>query len=155
VIRWIVTLLGIAAAVAQAQQYTGPQPEKPDLPYLKHANVLVATEPVEIKETKTANDVAYSVEGETSPSKTPLALPVFLIRAEKLDPAHLQIFRLEVKDGHREMTLSGRKQAGLIHVQVVKVQGSLFRMEVADDLETGEYVLSLDGTDRGFCFGIK
>ena len=40
----------ICATALLAQKYSGPQPEKPDLPYLVHADNLVATEASEAKE---------------------------------------------------------------------------------------------------------
>ena len=46
------TLLLMSAVMLWAftQKYTGPRPEKPDLPYIKHADHLIATEPVTAKE---------------------------------------------------------------------------------------------------------
>ena len=88
------------------------------------------------------------------PAKTPLALPIFMIKAAKLNPEHLQMYRLEIKDGHRDMTAAGRQKQDVIHVRVVALGSGLYRMEVADDLESGQYVLSLDGGDEGFCFEI-
>jgi hypothetical protein len=153
VTRWILPLFVLALA-AQGPKYTGPLPSKADRPYIKHVNNLVETEAVEFKEAKTASDIIYTTPGESSPAKTPLALPVFLIKAEKLSPERLQMYRLEAKQGHREMTLSGRK-ATVIHVTVTRsTADGLFRLDVADDLESGQYVLSLEGTNRGFCFEI-
>ncbi len=154
-IRWILPLLALAAASAHAQKYSGPVPAKSDVPYLKHVNNLVETEAVEFKEVHSKDDVLYTAAGESSPAKTPLALPVLLIKADKLNPAGLQMYRLEQKEGHREISLSGKKKAELIHVLVTRLTADgLFRIEVADGLENGQYVLSLDGTNRGFCFEI-
>jgi hypothetical protein len=156
VIRWILPLLAIAAVIAQAPKYTGPVPPKPDLPYLKHANNLVETEVVVLKEEKSKDDTLYTAPGEASPAKTPLALPVFVLQAAKVNPERLQMYRLESKEGHREITQSGKKKAAVIHVLVSRLTADgLFRLEVADDLESGQYVLSLDGTDRAFCFAIE
>ena len=153
--RWILPLFAIAVAAAQTPKYAGPVPPKTDLPYLKHANNLVETEAVDFKEDRTNDDVLFTVPGDASPAKTPLALPVFLIKTVKLNPERLQMYRLEAKNGHREITLSGKKRADIIHVRVTRLTADgLFRMEVADGLDSGQYVLSLDGTDRGFCFEI-
>ena len=40
-------LLFAVVVAAAAQTYNGPRPEKPDLPYLKHADKLVPTEAAE------------------------------------------------------------------------------------------------------------
>jgi hypothetical protein len=154
--RWILPLLALAAAAAQAPSYTGPVPPKTDVPYLKHAGNIVETEAVEFKEEKSKDDVLYTAPGEASPAKTPLALPMLLIKADKVNPQRLQMYRLEAKDGHREITASGKKKADVIHVLVTRLTSDgVFRMEVADGLESGQYVLSLEGTNQGFCFTIE
>ncbi len=82
---------------------------------------------------------------------------MLLIKADKVNPQRLQMYRLEVKDGHREITASGKKRADVIHVLEVTrlTSDGVFRMEVADDLDSGQYVLSLEGTNQGFCFTIE
>ena len=74
-----------AAFAASAQKYTGPLPPLPDVPYLKHADSLVATEVLEAKEEKgKKDDLIYVVAGATSSARTPLASPIFLLQADKL-----------------------------------------------------------------------
>jgi hypothetical protein len=151
--RWILPLIAFAAA-AQAPKYSGPLPPSPDLPFLKHASNLLPAEAVEVKEENRKDDTVYVIAGESSPSKTPLGLPVFLLKIEKLDPLKLQMYRLQAADGHREISASGKKSADPIHVIVTRVAEGLFRLEVGDSLDNGEYMLSLDGTSRAFCFAI-
>ncbi len=152
---WVLPLFAFAVFTAQAPKYAGPLPPKADIPYLKHANNLVETETVEFKEEKSNNDILYTAPGETSTAKTPLALPVFLIKTEKLNPERLLMYRLEPKNGRREITLSEKKNAKVIHVLVTHLTPEgLVRLDVADDLDSGQYVLSMEGTDRGFCFEI-
>ena len=62
---------GVALAVALAQ--SEPKPEKPDLPYLKHATNLIATEAVAAKQEKHGNDTRYIIAGANSAARTPLA----------------------------------------------------------------------------------
>lgn len=114
----------------------------------------MATEAV--KEEKRNDYVLYTAPGESSPAKTPLALPIFLLKAEKLNPESLPMYRLEPKEGRREITLAGKKNAGAIHVLVTRLTtNGLFRLEVTDGLDSGQYFLSLNGTNRGFCFTIE
>src|SRR5580698_10620807 len=117
----LLAAVAAALATANAQKYTGPAPPKPDLPYIQHATLLIATEPVEAKEQKSKDDTLYTIDGANSSSKTPLALPIFVIKADKLNPANLQMFRLESKEGHRELTASSKKTAEPIHVQVTRL----------------------------------
>jgi hypothetical protein len=152
--RWILPLIAFAA-VAQAPKYSGPVPPSSDLPFLKHASNLLPAEAVEVKEEKRKDDTVYLVAGESSPSKTPLELPVFLIRAEKLNPLKLQMVRLQAADGHREISATAKKNAGPIHVIVTRVAEGLFRLEATDSLENGEYMLSVEGTSQAFCFAIE
>lgn len=151
--RWVLPLIALAAA-AQAPKYSGPVPPSSDLPFLKHASNLLAAEAVEVKEEKRKDDTVYVIAGETSSSKTPLELPVFLLKTDKLDPLKLQMYRLQTSDGHREISASGKKNAEPIHVIVTRVADGLFKLEVGDSLDNGEYMLSLEGTNKAFCFAI-
>ena len=85
-----------AAFAAAAQKYTGPVPPKPDVPYLKHANNLVPTEVLEAKEEKgKKDDLTYVVEGAASNARTPLASPILLLQADKVEVAKLALYKLE------------------------------------------------------------
>src|SRR3984957_15733416 len=144
-----------AMAAAHAQKYTGPAPSKPDLPYIQHAASLIETEAVEAKEQKSKDDALYTVDGANSSAKTPLALPIFVIKADKLNPGGWRMFRLESKDGHRELTASAKKNAEPIHVQVTRLGGeNLYQRDVYNSLDAGEYVLMLEGSRQMFCFQV-
>jgi hypothetical protein len=144
-----------AMATASAQKYTGPAPPKPDLPYIQHAANLIATEAAEPKEQKGKDDTVYTIDGENSSSKTPLALPIFLIKADKLNPASLQMYRLESKDGHRELTASAKKTAEPIHVQVTRLgPDNIYKLDVFNGLVAGEYALTAEGWKQMFCFQV-
>ena len=150
-----IPLLILAAMIAvHAQKYAGPTPPKPDLPYIQHATSLIATEPEEAKEEKTKDDVLYTVDGANSSAKTPLALPIFIIKADKLNPASLQMYRLESKDGHRQLTASAKKNAEPIHVEVTRVGADIYKLDVYNGLDAGEYALTAEGWKQMFCFQV-
>ena len=146
--------MAAALATATAQKYTGPPPAKPDLPYIQHATNLIATEAVEAKEQTSKDDTVYTIDGESSSSKTPLALPIFFIKADKLNPASLQMYRLESKDGHRELTASAKKNAEPIHVEVTRVAADIYKLDVYNGLDAGEYALTAEGWKQMFCFQV-
>jgi len=150
----LLPILCAAAFVASAQKYTGPVPPKPDVPYLKHASELVATEATEAKEEKKKDDILYVVAGATSPVRTPLASPIFIIQADKLVPDHLGLYKLEVKNGHREVLASPKKPLKGIRVVVTHLNGNIYRIEVDESLEPGEYALSPEGPNQVFCFQV-
>ena len=153
--RRILSLLFVAAALVSAQKYTGPQPPKSDLPYIRHAANLIATEPVEANEQKGGTGTLWTIDGPNSPSKTPLALPIFIIKADKLNPASLQMYLLESKEGHRELTAAKKKNAEPIHVQVTRLVGdNLYQLDVYNGLDAGEYALIQEGSTRMFCFQV-
>src|ERR1700678_3173096 len=87
--RLILTLLLASLATVNAQKYKGPAPAKADLPYIQHATNLIATEPVDAKEQKSGADTLWTIDGANSPSRTPLASPIFVIKADKQNPASL------------------------------------------------------------------
>ena len=145
----------LLAAAAAAQTYDGPRPPKPDLPYLKHASNLIATEVTQAKEEKRKNDTLYVIAGAQSTAKTPLAMPIFLMKADKLTADRLQLYRLESKDGHREILFGGKKGPTAIHMEVTKLSADgIYKIEVGAELEPGEYSLSPDNSNQVFCFQV-
>jgi len=147
----------MAACLLPAQKYTGPRPAKPDVPYLVHADNLVATEVAEAKEEKRKDDLLYVVAGAASPVKTPLAAPILLMQAEKLQPERLQLFKLDSKGGQREILFSRKKRqtAKPLIITVNRVSSdNLYKIEVNQSLENGEYSLSPDGSNQVFCFAV-
>jgi hypothetical protein len=154
-IRRILPLLLAAVCAASAQKYNGPRPPKPDLPYLKHADNLVATEASKaVEEKQKKDDILYVVEGANSPARTPLASPVFLMLADQLSPDKLGLYRLDVKGNHREILFGPKKQPRAIRLDVTRVEGNLYRIEVDESLDPGEYSLSPEGSNQVFCFQV-
>jgi len=138
------------------QKYTGPQPEKPDLVYLVHADSLLATETGDAKEENRKDDVVAVVPGVTSPVATPLASPIFLIRADKINADALEIYKLEVKNGHREVVLSHKNKpvAKPVICSVTKVGDDLYKLEVNQELPNGEYSITPRESNLVFCFRV-
>jgi hypothetical protein len=152
-VAWLVLVM---AAVAMGQKYAGPRPPKADLPYLKHASNLIATEENEAKEEKgKKEDITYVIAGASSPVKTPLASPSFLMTTEKLSPDTLQLFKLETRNGHRELTVSPKRPGKAIRMTVTKLSSDgVYQLEAADSLEAGEYSLSPNNSNKVFCFQV-
>jgi hypothetical protein len=150
-LRLFLTIM-IAACAATAQKYDGPKPPKPDLPYIKHADTLLATEAVEAKVQKKKDDTLYTVDGANSPAKTPLAAPILLFQSGKINPENLQLFRMESKDGHRELNL--QKSGEPIRIEVTKLGDTLSRIEPYNGLDPGEYALVAGGSNQMFCFAV-
>ena len=147
-----IVFMGLLAA----QKYSGPTPPKPDVPYLVHADNLVETETAEGKEEKRKDDLAYIVAGASSSAKTPLTGPRFLFQADKLSAEKLQLYRFEVKNGHREVFFAHNKKGSAKprRLEVTRVKDDLYRIEVNESLENGEYGLSPDGSNQVFCFQV-
>jgi hypothetical protein len=153
-LRRILLLAFAVVLTATAQKYAGPRPPKADLPYLKHADNLIPTEAVEAKEEKKRDDILYVVEGANSSAKTPLASPIFLLQATKLIPERLQLFKLDAKSDHREILFSPKHPPKAIRVEVTRLDSGLYRLEVNESLEPGEYSLSPEGSNQVFCFQV-
>lgn len=148
--------LSLAAVfAAAAQKYDGPRPPKPDLPYLKHAANLIPTEAVMAKEEKKKDDTIYVIDGANSSAKTPLAAPIFLMQADKLAPDKLALYKLEIKDGRREISFPAKKPPQAIRIVVTRLTSDgLWKIEVDESLDPGEYSLSPEGSDQTFCFQV-
>lgn len=145
-----------AAFAAFAQNYTGPRPPHADLPYLKHAENLVPTEMLEAKEEKGKKDeTTYVIPGAASSARTPLASPILLLQEDKVVAANLALYKLESRNGRREIVFSPKKQPKAIRVEVTRLSGDkLYRLEVDESLEPGEYALSAEGSNQVFCFQV-
>ncbi|MEO7144067.1 MAG: hypothetical protein ABI165_11280 [Bryobacteraceae bacterium] len=148
--------LGLAAGLGAAEKYNGPRPPKQDLPYLVHADNLVPTEASQANSESHRGSTTYTIAGAASPARTPLAEPIFLIDSNTIDAERLEMYRMDVKGGRREISLSGgRRGSGKpIHLSVTPLGDHLYRVEAAEMLENGEYVLTPNGSNQVFCFEI-
>jgi len=146
----------ICSGALFGQKYTGPQPEKADLPYLVHADNLTATEAGEAKEEDRKGDHIAIIRGATSPASTPLASPIFIIRGDKINPDQLEIYKLETKNGNREVILShkGKPVARPVISTVTKVGDDLYKLEVNQELHNGEYSITPRDSNLVFCFRV-
>ena len=153
----IALALLIAVSGFAAEKYTGPRPPKVDVPYLMHADNLIETEIGKAKSDERKDTVVAMVPGPSSPVKTPLAEPIFLIKTDKLSVDKIAAYRMEVKNGQREVVVNAKKLKNMktpIHLQITKLDDRLYRVEVDEPLENGEYSLSPDGSDETFSFQI-
>ncbi len=156
----LVVVLGCVSSgflSAEEEKYSGPRPPKPDLPYLVHGDNLIATEAGEAREERHGkSDAGYTISGAASSARTPLAEPIFLFESDKIAPESLQLFRLEVKGGNREVVIGKRKSGRPLHVTVKALGGRLYRIEVNEGLglEDGEYSLSPESSNTVFCFAV-
>ncbi len=149
-------ILICSGALLGQEKYSGPKPEKADLLYLVHADNLVATEAGEAKEVDRKGDRIAIIAGATSPAATPLTSPIFIIRADKINPDQLEIYKLEVKNGQREVILAhkGKPVAKPLMSTVTKVGEDLYKLEVDQDLAPGEYSISPRDSELVFCFRV-
>lgn len=145
----LLVLLGILLAA-------GPKPDKKDVPYLVHANTLVQTELVKPSAEETTEGSRYTVPGETSLARTPLALPIFLLEASEIKPERVRLIRLKAMSGHREALLLKRPgpDDAPILLTVTNLGGGVYRFETVNEIENGEYALNVAGTNQFFCFTV-
>ena len=145
-------------ALPGAPPYHGPRPAKPDVLYLLHADNLVETEQQTATEERKGSGkkavVTYVVTGAGSPVKTPLASPIFLIQANSVDVNRLEAYRTDSRDGRREIVLTSKKQGHPISLTVTPLEAGLYRVEVADSLSNGEYVITPGGSNLVFGFAV-
>jgi hypothetical protein len=155
-LRKSIPFLVAIGLLSGADKYIGPLPPKPDVPYLLHASNLVETETGQAREESRKNDTNYVIAGASSPARTPLAEPIFIIDAQKVSPERFELYRLEVKGGNREVMFSNRRRGGNrpLHLAVTPLGGHLYKIEADEPLENGEYALSPSGDNRAFCFEI-
>jgi len=150
-------LLCLAAIIGFAQsKYTGPKPEKVDLPYLKHASKLIPLEVNEAREEMRKDDQWATVKGASSPVRTPLAEPFFIMEQSKVDARQMELYKVEPKNGQREVLLARKKKGGSrpVRIMVSPMGERLYRIDVNETLENGEYCLSPNGSNQVYCFQV-
>ena len=155
----LLALLLVCAGYAQREKYTGPTPPKPDIPYLMHADNLIETETTQAAEEKRRNETVYRVAGASSPARTPLAEPIFLMQSEKITPDSLELYRMEVKGGNREVVFPDKGKRGgprAFRLVYTRLADKLYRIEVSENLglENGEYSLTPRESNAVFCFEV-
>ena len=140
-----------------ASKYSGPRPPKPDVLYLLHADNLIETEVAAAKEEARKDASVATIPGASSPVKTPLAEPIFLVKTNQLLPDKLAAYKFEVKNGNREVVIGHKKQKNVarpIFLMITKLDDNLYRVEVDQPLENGEYTISPEGSNDTFNFQI-
>lgn len=155
--RVCVLLASLGATLFSAETYNGPRPPKPDIPYLLHADRLIETEVNEAREENRKGEVTYIIPGASSPARTPLAEPIFIIQTQQLVAERIEMYKLDVRNGQREVTLSQKRKRGgprPIHTLVTRLGDRLYKLEADEPLENGEYSLSPNDSNRVFCFEI-
>jgi hypothetical protein len=146
-----------AFAALYAQKYAGPRPSKADVPYLLHASSLFETDAGDATEEKRKDGTAFVVAGAAAKARTPMAEPIFIMESGKIVPERIQLYRMDVKNGHREVFIpfKVRRDAGRpLRLTVTKLTGNLFRIEAGETLEPGEYSLSPENSNQVFCFQV-
>jgi hypothetical protein len=149
--------IGACLFAQSTPAYKGPRPPKTDVVYLVHASNLVPTEVAEAKEDSKRNSTTYSVSGASSSARTPLAEPIFLIQVDRISAESMELYRMEVKNGQREVSTSARRIRGgprALRVSVIRVDRGLYRLEASETLENGQYALTPPGSNKVFCFEV-
>jgi hypothetical protein len=157
--KLVLALTIVACAVAPAfaeKKYTGPRPAKADVPFLQHAAALIEVETTRADESHSKGNTIYSVSGATSPTRTPVPEPVFLFQSEKINPEHMILYKMEPKGGQRVLSVSDQsrrnKDTHPIFMIIVPLATGLWKVEVNQVLDPGEYCLSPEGTNTVYCF---
>ncbi len=153
----VLVLLVAALSLMAAEKYNGPKPLKADIPYLMHADTLIETEAVEAREETRKDATIAVVPGAAARAKTPLAEPIFIMRTEKLSAEKLSAFKMDVKNGNREVVISQKKQRNAskpIYLNATRLADNLWKVEVDQSLENGQYTLSPEGSNQTFSFEV-
>ncbi len=160
IMRGFVLFISISLStlnLAGAEKYTGPKPSKTDIPYLMHADTLVETDAAEAREETRKDATVAVVPGPAATAKTPLAEPIFIIRTDKISAERLSAFKMEVKNGNREVVVTqkkGRNAGKPIYLNATRLGDNLWKVEVDQSLENGQYTLSPEGSNQTFSFEV-
>jgi hypothetical protein len=150
--------LAAAPALMLAASYSGPRPSKHDVPFLLHGDRLTETESCDAREEGgKKNDATYVIAGASSPARTPMAEPIFLMDVQQFSAERIELYKLDARNGRREISLTQkRRRNGVrpLHLLVTRLADRLYRIEADEPLENGEYALSPSDSNRAFCFAV-
>jgi hypothetical protein len=154
---WKLAMVLLLCGAAWAQKYDGPRPPKKDVIYLLHADNLIPTESGEAKEEGKKGDSLYTFPGTSSPARTPLAEPIFIVDSEAIRPDSVELYKMDVKSGHREVRVSGGSRhsgSKALRLSVVRLDKGLYKLEASETLDPGQYALSPSTGNHVFCFEV-
>jgi len=154
--RRCLPIVFLCALPLLAQKYSGPRPPKPDLPYLVHADNLVETESAVAAQEEHKGETTFTIQGANSKARTPLSSPVLLILTDQLQADKLQLYKLESKGGQRQILYNKKKKqvARPIRLNVTRLDDNLYKIEVDEILDNGEYSLTPPDSNQVFCFQV-
>jgi hypothetical protein len=153
----LLALVLLAATASFAQEYNGPPPEQSDYPYLLHAENLIPTEKTMARQEDRKKDTAYVVSGTSSPARTPLAEPIFIIQSDQIQPQDIQLYDMDVEKGNRETVFPkkpGKKTPRPRYLTFRQIEGGMYWIEVNEWLDNGQYCLTPRGANDVFCFEV-
>jgi hypothetical protein len=116
---------------------------------------------LEFQELKSQNigdgAVLYTFPGDASPVRAGSKTPVFLLLAdsEAAIAENLELARLQVGKGIRELASAKNRSASSVPITVTQVSATLRKVNVRDPLPPGEYVILLENSTRGFLFAVR
>lgn len=154
---WKHSIVLLLCGATWAQKYDGPRPPKKDMIYIVHADNLIPTETGDAKEEGKKKDAVYTFAGTSSPARTPLAEPIFILDSDTIKPDSVELYRMDVKSGHREVKVTGGSRRGgtkPLRLSVTKLDRGLYKLEASETLDPGEYSLSPTDSNHVFCFEV-
>ncbi len=137
---WKSSILLLLCGLAWAQQYSGPRPPKKDMIYIVHADNLIPTETGEAKPEGKKSDPVYTFPGASSPARTPLAEPIFILDSDAIKPDSVEMYRMDVKSWLREVKVSGGSKRvcnKALRLTVTKLDRGLYKLEASETLDPG------------------
>jgi hypothetical protein len=175
---------GIAAIVDSQELLAKPEvTPKPELPPSRRAEATAAVaapltsgakvvllensdfRDLEVQDIKSQDigggALLYSFPGDASPVRAGSNTPALLLLtdsdagSEAATAGKLELARLQVGKGIRELASAKNRSASSIPITVTQVSATLRRITVNEPLPPGEYVVLLENTNRGFLFSVR
>ncbi len=153
----LAAMSAIAIGLMAQEVYKGPVPDKIDLPFIRHANKLIPTDAGKAREDNGKNGTTYSVDGAAAAARTPLTEPAFIIKVKELNVNEMQLYRMDTKGGQRTLTIPQAGKKGgpkVLRLSLEPLSTGLYKLEVQEPLENGEYCLSPGGSNAVYCFAV-
>ena len=150
----------------KAQVPTSPRPSRAALVASAFKVVLLEDRDfldLEVQEIKSQDigdgALLYSFTSDSSQVRSGSSTPVFLVLAdtEAAMEGSLELSRLQIGKGTRQMafSLSKNRSASSLPIIVTQVSATVRKVSVSEPLSSGEYVVLLQNSSRGFLFGVR
>lgn len=146
-------LVGRGTLMPPARLKELPSPALPDALYANVNGQAVALSREKSKREKSGQIVSYTLLAQPSAVDVASRSPLFVLRLEKTSATGWELFRVQVRDGKRVISIDTTAQSPSVPIRVLTAN-ELIQIEPVTPLDQGQYCMSARNSNDVFCFKV-